>query len=239
MQFERGVRGPGQRSPISMSYIEGDGQKIRPAEEVLVERWGTCLDLATTYSAALEGAGLHPVIVLCDGHAFAGHLREERQLPELVLRDERMILNMLFLKYATAAEMDKLLPPFYGEGASHSSYEPANLLILQDNARNMKRTMDLLAMFDSDTFAKQRVRLFDIEHAVPSDLGKELETVFKAYALSDKTSVKFLPVDRINILIAVAPNGDAAWGFTTPAMYRGMADATGRTVRVYADEEAR
>lgn len=40
-------------------------------------------------------------------------------------------------------------------------------------------------------------------------------------------------------LIAVAPNGDAAWGFTTPAMYRGMADATGRTVRVYCDEEER
>jgi beta-aspartyl-peptidase (threonine type) len=38
-------------------------------------------------------------------------------------------------------------------------------------------------------------------------------------------------------LIAVAPDGEAAWGFTTPAMYRGMADATGRTVAIYADEE--
>jgi len=40
-------------------------------------------------------------------------------------------------------------------------------------------------------------------------------------------------------LIAVAPNGDAAWGFTTPAMYRGMADATGRTVRIYSEEVER
>lgn len=40
-------------------------------------------------------------------------------------------------------------------------------------------------------------------------------------------------------LIAVAPDGEAAWGFTTPAMYRGMADATGRTVKVYSDEEER
>ena len=40
-------------------------------------------------------------------------------------------------------------------------------------------------------------------------------------------------------LIAVAPNGDAAWGFTTPAMYRGMADATGRTVHVYSEEDDR
>jgi beta-aspartyl-peptidase (threonine type) len=40
-------------------------------------------------------------------------------------------------------------------------------------------------------------------------------------------------------LIAVAPDGEAAWGFTTPAMYRGMADATGRTVTIYADEDER
>jgi beta-aspartyl-peptidase (threonine type) len=40
-------------------------------------------------------------------------------------------------------------------------------------------------------------------------------------------------------LIAVAPNGDAAWGFTTPAMYRGMADATGRTVLIYSEADER
>jgi len=40
-------------------------------------------------------------------------------------------------------------------------------------------------------------------------------------------------------LIAVGPNGDAAWGFTTPAMYRGVAGANGRTVAIYADEDSR
>jgi beta-aspartyl-peptidase (threonine type) len=39
-------------------------------------------------------------------------------------------------------------------------------------------------------------------------------------------------------LIAVAPDGEAAWGFTTPAMYRGLADSSGRTVGIYADEES-
>jgi beta-aspartyl-peptidase (threonine type) len=40
-------------------------------------------------------------------------------------------------------------------------------------------------------------------------------------------------------LIAVAPTGEAAWGFTTPAMYRGMADANGQTVHIYSEPEAR
>ncbi len=40
-------------------------------------------------------------------------------------------------------------------------------------------------------------------------------------------------------LIAVAPDGEAAWGFTTPAMYRGTADASGRTVKVYSEADER
>jgi hypothetical protein len=62
-------------------------------------------------------------------------------------------------------------------------------------------------MFDAETFAGQRVRLFDVTNSRPSDLVKDLENVFKAYALSEKSSaVRFIPVDRINTLIAVAPN---------------------------------
>ena len=40
-------------------------------------------------------------------------------------------------------------------------------------------------------------------------------------------------------MIAVAPTGEAAWGFTTPAMYRGRAGPDGRRVAVYADEDER
>ncbi|WP_308514988.1 isoaspartyl peptidase/L-asparaginase [Sphingomonas flavescens] len=39
-------------------------------------------------------------------------------------------------------------------------------------------------------------------------------------------------------LIAVAPSGDAAWGFTTPAMYRGMASAAERRVGIYAGDDS-
>jgi beta-aspartyl-peptidase (threonine type) len=40
-------------------------------------------------------------------------------------------------------------------------------------------------------------------------------------------------------MIAVAPSGEFAWGFTTPAMYRGVADANGRHVAVYPDDAER
>jgi beta-aspartyl-peptidase (threonine type) len=39
-------------------------------------------------------------------------------------------------------------------------------------------------------------------------------------------------------LIAVGPSGEAAWGMTTPAMYRGIAGPGGCSVAIYAGEEA-
>src|ERR1035441_5006820 len=96
---------------------------------------------------------------------------DQKTLPQ----DERMILDLIFLKYSTAKEIEALIVPFLGEGASHSVYEPANLLILQDNARNMKRTLQLIEMFDSETFAGQRVKLFDVSNSRPSDLSRSEE----------------------------------------------------------------
>jgi general secretion pathway protein D len=120
---------------------------------------------------------------------------------------EEVVLNLIFLKYASVSEMKTLIDPFLGEGRTMVTYDAANLLIILDNARSMRRTMELIALFDNDTFATKRVRLFQVEHGRPSDMAKELDTVFKAFALSEKNSaVKFMPIDRINTIIAVAPN---------------------------------
>ena len=40
-------------------------------------------------------------------------------------------------------------------------------------------------------------------------------------------------------LIAVSPSGETAWGFTTRAMYRGVADSKGGRVAIYADDDMR
>jgi general secretion pathway protein D len=130
---------------------------------------------------------------------------ETKNFPE----DERMMLNLVFLKYATVAELSKLITPFQGEGATIVSYEPANLLLILDNSRNMKRTMELIAMFDSDTLASQRVRLFEVKYGRPSDLSKELKTVMNAVSLGGEkatAAINFLAIDRINTIVAIAPN---------------------------------
>lgn len=132
--------------------------------------------------------------------------------PSKISDDERLVLNLVFLRYMTSAEMQKILLPFIGEGAQLTNYDPANLLIILDNSRNMRRTLELISMFDSDTFASQRVKPYEVKNGRPSDMAKELEDIFKAYALSgDKggAAVRFLAINRINTILAIAPNPGA------------------------------
>ncbi len=124
--------------------------------------------------------------------------------------NEQPVLSLVFLKYVTAAEMAKLLDSFTGEGSKMVAYEPANLLILMDNARNMRRTLELIGTFDAETMANQRVQTFSLSNSRPSDVSKELETIFKGYAISDKASaVRFIAIDRISTIIAIANNPTA------------------------------
>ncbi len=52
--------------------FESGGQKVRLADQVLDGKLGTCLDLALVLAAAIEQAGLHPLIIVQSGHAFVG-----------------------------------------------------------------------------------------------------------------------------------------------------------------------
>ncbi|TFI01769.1 DUF3320 domain-containing protein [Kocuria rhizophila] len=96
---------------LELSYInppasfETTGQKIRRVEEVIEDRMGTCLDLSVLYAAALEQAGLNPVIVQAPGHAFAGFLTEDIQLAELALADRGMIDNVVHSGLLVPVEM--------------------------------------------------------------------------------------------------------------------------------------
>jgi general secretion pathway protein D len=124
--------------------------------------------------------------------------------------DESLVLNLVFLKFASAAEISKLIEQFLGEGSKLVIYEPANLMLILDNGRNMRRTLELVNMFDSETIAGQRIRLFETKNSRPSELARELDRVMGTLGLAQKNAaIQFLPIDRINVLVAFAPNPGA------------------------------
>jgi hypothetical protein len=80
------------------------GQQVRTIDRVLEERQGTCIDLACAYASALEQAGLHPLIWLLDGHAFAGFLADQRHLPDPATSEVNTILQYVEADLAISVE---------------------------------------------------------------------------------------------------------------------------------------
>ncbi|HEY3443405.1 MAG TPA: type II secretion system secretin GspD [Paludibaculum sp.] len=155
-------------------------------------------------AAMVQTGDIYRIVPLQDlSHMPVNPEQDVKDIPA----DDRPMLNLIFLKYANVDELSKLIGEFLGPQGKAWAYAPANLLLVLDGRRSMRRTMEMVALFDSDVLAKQRVKLFDLKHSRPTDMAKEMEGLLKSMSLSkEMASVKFVPVDRINTLIAVAPN---------------------------------
>jgi very-short-patch-repair endonuclease len=74
--------------------FENTGQKIRFPSDIVGQRFGTCLELALLFAACCEQAGLHPLVLMHQGHAYAGCWLEERTLPEPSIDDLQQIRKL-------------------------------------------------------------------------------------------------------------------------------------------------
>ncbi|HTC14015.1 MAG TPA: DUF4011 domain-containing protein, partial [Chthoniobacterales bacterium] len=92
------------RYVLPPASFERAGQKVRSPREILERRLGTCLDTSLFYAACLEQAGLQPLIVLTEGHAFVGlwlspDLSSAPTIDNIqVLRNSRDLQEMIFVE---------------------------------------------------------------------------------------------------------------------------------------------
>src|SRR5688572_2774366 len=84
--------------------FETTGQKVRFPSNIVEDRFGTCLDLALLFCACCEQAGLHPLILMHEGHAYAGCWLEDRTLEEPAIDDLQRIRKLVELEVLTVVE---------------------------------------------------------------------------------------------------------------------------------------
>lgn len=68
-----------------------DGQKIRTADRILEGRVATCLDLTMLFCSCLEQAGLRPVALFKEGHAWVGVWLHSACFPDPLMDDVQAV----------------------------------------------------------------------------------------------------------------------------------------------------
>ena len=77
-------------STISANFEEY-GQRVRLPDVVLSQKLGTCLDMALLYASCIEAVGIHPIIVVIAGHAFAGGWLVPETFPDYIIDDVSLL----------------------------------------------------------------------------------------------------------------------------------------------------
>jgi very-short-patch-repair endonuclease len=67
--------------------FETEGQKVRTPASILEGRVATCLDTALLFAALMEQAGLNPLLIMTEGHAFCGVWLQPEEFSSLLTDD--------------------------------------------------------------------------------------------------------------------------------------------------------
>jgi general secretion pathway protein D len=122
--------------------------------------------------------------------------------------EERYTIQIVPLRYIPVAEVSKMVKPFLSDGADIVEHPPHNILIIGDVASNIKKSLDIIALFDLDIFTDLRVRIYPIFNADVDEIAKEMERIFTSFEVSTKSGrgvgITFTPVTRINSLLVVS-----------------------------------
>lgn len=92
------VAGFGISYALPPASFEEQGQKVRTPGAILEGRVATCLDTALLFAAALEQAGLNPLIILTRGHAFTGVWLQPVEFATLITDESAALRRRIDLK---------------------------------------------------------------------------------------------------------------------------------------------
>ncbi len=93
---------------VAPASFENSGQKVRLADEVINTKLGTCLDTTLLYASCLENIGLRPLLIIVEGHSFAGVWLEADTLPYNVSDDISLLTKHLGLNDIALVETTML-----------------------------------------------------------------------------------------------------------------------------------
>ncbi len=128
--------------------------------------------------------------------------------PGKLLPEEKFTIQIIPLKYIPVTEVSKMIKPFLSDGADIVEHPPSNILILGDVASNIKKSLDIIGLFDIDVFTDLKVRIYPILNADVTEVAKEIERIFASFEVSVKSArgvgITFTPITRINSLLVVS-----------------------------------
>ncbi len=157
--------------------------------------------------AAVKTGDLYKIIPIKDAKSAVSDVGIGTELEALAATD-RVIIQIVPLRYIPSAEVVKVLKPFISPGGDIQEYSKGNILIIVDTSANVQKLLSFIDVLDVDTFEQTQVRFFKAKNADVVDLAKELEGLFTSLGFAKATDkgigISFIPIERVSCVLAVS-----------------------------------
>ncbi len=158
-------------------------------------------------ATAVKKDNVYEIVPFADAkksYVLPSTTREPAKLPT----EERYTTQIIVLKYIPVAEVSKIIKPFLSDGADIIEHPAHNILIMNDLSSNVRKSLDIINLFDVDLFADMKVRIYPVLNADVTEIAKEMERIFSSLEVSTKSGrgvgITFTPIARINSLLVVS-----------------------------------
>jgi len=171
-------------------------------------------DLFSIFFQILEANGLtitkegslYRIIKLKDAPRLPIDARFGKKVPA-TSPDQKIIIQIVPLKYISDSEMTKLLSPFASSHGTLISHKESRSLIIIDKGINIRKMLKMVEAFDVDYFDKIHHRFYRTEHVKIEDIGTELKSILDSYGGTIAENIKIVPLDRLNTLLVFSRDG--------------------------------
>ncbi len=148
--------------------------------------------------------------VAARGKDIETRLREEALTPE-----DKVVTQLVPLRYADPNELKKLFAPLISKSSVIVSYPPTGMLIVTDVQSNIRRLLSIIEAIDVPGIGEE-ISVIPLEYATASVMAKSLNEVFQRRTTKARKGavgapvIKIVPDDRTNVLIVLASEDDTA-----------------------------
>jgi len=127
--------------------------------------------------------------------------------------EDRLVTQLIPLKYTTPVEMQKILQPLVSKTSVIIAHTASGMLIITDVLSNIQRLMGIIEALDVE-YSREEIVAIPLEYANAEKLATIVNTIFQKTASGQKgaavpTTIKVVPYQRINMLIVLAEPIDA------------------------------
>ncbi len=120
----------------------------------------------------------------------------------------RVIIQVIPLRYISTQEMTKLLTPFLSSGGTIVASVPTNTLVIVDKGANILKILQLVGTFDVNLLDRVYYRFFPLEYLDAKEVGDIVKEFTAVYSGGTGEMVKFIPLERLNTILAVSTTPD-------------------------------